>query len=135
MIQRPQTLFAILAILLMAVLPFTAVADHLASDPQGWWLYALAAALLLAAASSAYGISLFADRPAQAVWFQRSLLFSMVASGVVAGVVGSMLYAAAPVDSEWGSLVVAFGASLSIWLARRGVLADEAKVKSMDRIR
>lgn len=135
MLQRPQTAYAIVAILTAAVLPFTAVSDHLAADPQGWWPYMLWASLLMAASAAVPGILRFRDRPAQADWFRRAFLFSLPASGMVWGVVLSMLVSGAPVEGEWVSAVLASGLSLGLWAARRGVLADEAKVRSMDRIR
>lgn len=135
MIQRPQTAYAALAVILAAIMPYTAVADRLAADPQTWWPYLLWAALLLTAAAAAVGVTRYRDRPIQATWFQRAFLFSLPASGMVWGVVLSMLVSGAPVDAEWISVGAASGVSLCLWAARRGVLADEAKVRSMDRIR
>jgi hypothetical protein len=135
MIQRPQTAYALTAVILAAVAPFTAVADHFASDPQVWWLPIWWASLLTAAASGAFATVLFEDRLRQAAWFHRALLFSLPASGMAVGLTLSMVLSAAPVDGEWIGAAVATGVSLALWAARRGVLADEAKVRSMDRIR
>ena len=135
MFQRPQTAYALTAVILAAVAPLTAVADRFASDPQAWWLPIWWASLLTAAASGGYATVLFKDRLRQAAWFLRALLFSLPASGMAVGLTLSMVLSAAPVEGEWIGAAVATGASIALWAARRGVLADEAKVRSMDRIR
>jgi hypothetical protein len=135
MIQRPQTVYLTLSILLNLMLPFTAIADRLYSDPHGWWGYAFTSAILLAVASAGYAITLFKTRPIQANWVFRSFLFQVITVGLCSGV----FFSSGPLSSrllpDYVSLLMVIVSALMIWMARFQILKDEALVKSIDRIR
>lgn len=135
MIQRPQTAFLSLSILLNLMLPFTAIADRLYSDPHGWWGYAFTSAILLTIGTAGYAISLFKTRPIQAIWVFRSFLFQIISVGICLGV----FFSSGPLSSrllpDYVSLLMVIVSALMIWMARFQILKDEALVKSIDRIR
>ena len=135
MIQRPQTLVLAVTVLLNTFAPFSAIADRLYTDPHGWWAYAFLSAVLLSLGSAAYSIRLFKDRPLQARWILRALLFQSIAAGLSVAIVTSI----GPLTRSVLPELIACGLILLtvvlLWLARVQVLNDEALVKSIDRIR
>jgi hypothetical protein len=135
MIQRPQTLVLIVSVLLNAFAPFSAIADRLYTDPHGWWAYGFLSAILLSIGSAAYAIRLFKDRPLQARWILRAVLFQSIAAGLSVALLTTMgpLSRAVLPELVSGALVVL--TVMLLWVARVQVLKDEALVKSIDRIR
>lgn len=129
MIQRPQTVYALTAVILAAVAPFTAVTDRFASDPQAWWLPIWWASLLTAAVTGGYATVLFKDRVRQAAWFHRAFLFSLPASGMAAGLTLSMVLSTAPVE-ENGSERLSHPASASPY-GRHGVACCPMRPRSV----
>lgn len=135
MIQRPQTLVLALSVALNGYAPFSSIADRFYSDPHGWWAYAFISAILLSGVSAVYAISLFKDRPLQARWIFRSVLFQAIAAGLSVAIlttIGPLSEAILP-ELIAGSLVVF--TLILLWVSRALVLKDEALVKSIDRIR
>lgn len=135
MIQRPQTLVLALSVALNAFAPFSAIADRLYSDPHGWWAYAFLSATLLAMGSAAYSIRLFKNRPTQARWILRAVLFQAIAAGLSVAIlttIGPLSEAILPELISGGLITVSL---ILLWVARVQVLNDEALVKSIDRIR
>ncbi len=135
MIQRPQTVYLSLSILLNLMLPFTAIADRMYSDPNGWWGYAFTSAILLAIGTAGYAISLFKIRPNQAKWVLRSFLFQMITVGLCLGVFFSSGPMSTRLLPDYVSLLAVIVSALVLWMARFQILKDEALVKSIDRIR
>ena len=135
MIQRPQTLILAISIVLNVYAPFSAVADRLNGDPHGWWAYAFLSAIMLAIGSSAYSIRLFKNRPLQARWILRALLFQAIAAGLGVAILTTIGPLSEAILSELiagGLLVLTL---ILLWVARMQVLNDETLVKSIDRIR
>jgi hypothetical protein len=135
MIQRPQTLILAIAVVLNAYAPFGAVAGRLYGDPHGWWAYAFLSAILLSIATAAYSIRLFKDRPLQARWILRAVLFQAIAAGLGVAIlttIGPLSEAILAELLSGGLLVLTM---ILLWVARMQVLNDEALVKSIDRIR
>lgn len=135
MIQRPQTLFLSIAIVLNTYAPFSAIAERLYSDPHGWWAYAFLSAILLATGSAAYAISLFKNRPLQARWILRAVLFQAIASGLSVAILTTIGPLSEAILSEFIAGTVILMTLLLMWAARTMVLKDDALVKSIDRIR
>lgn len=135
MIQRRQTLYLILSLIANLAVVYTPIADRLLADPADWirWLYlgliGLNTLLLLV------GIATFGNRPRQAVLVRvATLLFTMILAMEVAvlltlGGIGTYLW-----DEALSILLTGAGLGLS-GAARSAILADEALVKSMDRLR
>ncbi len=159
MIQRKQTLFLLLSALCMGLACALPWMDYLQRTPQRSfelraygvfteaglpvadmpltvpfvWLYAFVAVACLVV------VFLYRDRPRQAR-FTRTLYLLML--GCFAGQVlahrsvASYLGPATDLDTTWlPGFFIVLAAGVSTWLAERGIRADEALVKSMDRLR
>ncbi|MEN9838563.1 MAG: hypothetical protein RL177_42 [Bacteroidota bacterium] len=135
MIQRPQTLVLALSVVLNGYAPFNPIADRLYSDPHGWWAYAFLSAILLSALTAAYAISLFKDRPSQARWILRSVLFQAIAAGLSVAILTTIGPLSEAILPELISGFIVVLTLILLWVSRSLVLKDEALVKSIDRIR
>lgn len=135
MIQRIQSLYLIIAVLLIGGVFFTPLFDRLLEDPAGWILSAFVAATAFSAILSIWVIALFANRPAQIKWLAKTMIFQIIAiaTGIAVfftlGNIGSNLIGEA-------SAVAMLGIALVLqYLARQAIIKDEKLVKSIDRIR
>jgi hypothetical protein len=134
-IQRIQTVYLIIAILLTAATYFTSLFDRLLMDPAAWILSGFIASTLFSVGLSAWAIVKFLDRPAQISTLSKALIFQIIAIGVSLAVFFSMG------DINVDTLDVIIGATLLTsafvfqLLARAAIIKDEKLVKSMDRIR
>ena len=135
MIQRKQTIFLILAVLLNGVVPFTDIMDRFISDPSGWILSGWVSALALATGALIYAIFLFKNRILQLKWVLRGGIFQLLATGAASGVFitsGDLNRTLLP---EAIGVSILFAALGCIVFARFFIMKDEKLVKSMDRIR
>jgi uncharacterized membrane protein SirB2 len=134
-IQRIQSLYLLLAALVTLSVFLTPLRERLFEDPAAWILSAFIAATVFSSGISLFAIFRFSNRPDQARWIGRAMIFQVIAVGVgvavffTLGDIGSVLLGEAVAV---GLLIVALVLQL---LARRSVLADEKLVKSIDRIR
>ncbi len=135
MIQRPQTLVLATTVVLNVYAPFSPIADRLYSDPHGWWAYAFLSAILLSGVSAAYAISLFKDRPLQARWIFRSVLFQAIAAGLSVAILTTIGPLSEAILPELIAGAIQILTLILLWVSRAMVLKDEALVKSIDRIR
>ncbi|KPP96414.1 MAG: protein of unknown function containing DUF4293 domain [Bacteroidetes bacterium HLUCCA01] len=135
MIQRIQSLYLLLAALLTAATFLTPLRDRLLEDPAAWILSAYVAATVFSAALTVFSILKFADRPDQARWINKAMIFQVISVGV--GV--AVFFTLGDIGSAQLGEALAVGllgiALVLQFLARRAVLADEKLVKSIDRIR
>jgi hypothetical protein len=115
--------------------PFSPIADRLYSDPHGWWAYAFLSAILLSGVSAAYAISLFKDRPLQARWIFRSVLFQAIAAGLSVAILTTIGPLSEAILPELIAGAIQILTLILLWVSRAMVLKDEALVKSIDRIR
>ena len=135
MIQRLQTVFLTLAVVLNIAVFFTPIFSRSIEDPQVWIGYGLIAALVIASVLNIYSIFLFKDRKNQINWVKRAALAQIIAIGFCVGVlfslggIGTYLWDEALGTSFAG---LAFIAQI---LALRFINKDEKLVRSMDRIR
>lgn len=135
MIQRIQTVYLILAVLLTISVVFTALFDRLLEDPQAWILSAFIAAVVFSVGISIWSVFKFTDRPAQAATVSKAMVFQLIAMGVGVAVFFTM----GPINSGdigefMGVGLLSVGLLFQL-LARIAILKDEKLVKSMDRIR
>lgn len=135
MIQRIQTVYLILAVLLTLSVAFTALFDRLLEDPQAWILSAFLAAVAFSSGISVWAVLKFRDRPAQAATVSKAMVFQLIAMGVGVAVFFTM----GPINSGdigefMGVGLLSVGLLFQL-LARIAILKDEKLVKSMDRIR
>ncbi len=133
-IQRIQTVYLILAILLTLATLLTPLFNQLLADPAAWILSGFIAAIGFSIVLSGWAIMRFSDRPAQAATVGKAMIFQLIAFGVSIAVVFT------PGASE-NAISFASGAALLIValifqvLARTAIMKDEKLVQSMDRIR
>lgn len=135
MIQRLQSLYLLLALLLDGLVFFNPVYSHAMDDPQRWIGIGFALVLTAAAVMSAACIFLYKDRLNQVTWVKRSMLVQVIATGWGAGILFSLGGFGTFLWDETlgvGLLVLAFIFQV---LALRGIRKDEELVRSMDRIR
>lgn len=150
MIQRKQTLFLLLAVILYIVTLSCPVASVTAQglnqgrvycllwqDAMGaahfqyWPLFAI---LLLSSALSFYTIFLFKSRPLQATLCLVCMLLSLIWYIALVIVSKSMAPDAVEFQVAWPAVLPAVAVILTL-MARKGILADEKLVKAADRLR
>ncbi|MCC5935074.1 MAG: DUF4293 domain-containing protein [Candidatus Cyclonatronum sp.] len=135
MIQRIQTVYLALAVLLNVLFYFTPLFEQARTDPSDWLLPFLTAAAGFAAVISLYSIFLYKKRERQAQITSYACLFQVMAFGSAAGIFFSM----GRINSEmiWelaGVLMLLFGLTLQ-FLAIKAIKNDIKLIRSMDRIR
>lgn len=151
MIQRKQTIFLLLALIaLIACLCMrlgawepkgmgadTVLTNFCLIDGSGTWSFSaipLAIILLLSVVIAGAAIFCFKNRPLQAKLCTTGILAMVVWTGYA----GAYVLTGAPADMTFHlgyGCVLPLVALVLFWLARRGILADEALVRSADRIR
>lgn len=135
MIQRIQSLYLLLAILLTLATFLTPLRDRLFADPAAWILSAFIAATVFASALSGYSIFRFSNRPDQVKWINKAMIFQLIAIGVSVAVFFTLGPVGTSLAGEALAVVLLVLGLVFQLLARRGVEADEKLVKSIDRIR
>jgi hypothetical protein len=134
-IQRIQTVFLILAVMLTATSYFTELFTRLADDPAGWILSSFIAATLFSAGISIWSVFLFKDRVKQAAWVSKAFTFQIIAIGAGVGVFFTSGPIGSALLSEFVGVFLLSGAGMVQFAARKAILKDEALVQSIDRIR
>ena len=135
MIQRLQTVFLTLAVLITGGTFFTPIYDRAMEDPQIWIGYGLAVSLTLAMIVTLVTIFLFNNRTNQMVWVKRAMLVQVIGMGFCFGVllslggIGTYLW-----DEALGTGLVIIGFLFQL-LGLRFIHKDEKLVRSIDRIR
>ena len=150
MIQRKQTLFLLLAVILYIVtlsMPVATVTSQGLTQGRVYcllWLDSMGAAhfqywplfaiLLLSSALSFYTIFLYKSRPFQATLCLVCMLLSLI--WYIALVVVSKMMAPDAVEfhASWPAVLPAVAVILT-FMARKAILADEKLVKAADRLR
>ncbi len=135
MIQRIQTVFLALAVILNFAAFFTPIYEKAMQDPQMWIGYGLAISLLISIMVTLFSIFRYSNRLDQMSWVKRAMFPQVVAIGFAVGVlfslggIGTYLW-----DEALGTglIVVAF---IFQFFGLRFIKKDEDKVRSMDRIR
>ena len=135
MIQRLQTLFLILAVLLTLGTYFTPVYDRAMEDPQQWIGFGLAISLAAAILLTLFSVTRYSDRKQQMSWVKRSMIVQVISVAFCAGVllslggIGTYLW-----DEALGTGLAGLGFIFQ-YLGLRFIRKDEELVRSMDRIR
>lgn len=135
MIQRIQTVYLLLAAIANGAVFFTPLWVRADEDPSLWVKSGFAAGLVLAALVALFAIFVFKNRPSQLRWVKRAMLLQCLAAGAALGLVVTLGGFGSFMAVELGSAVLPFAALLVQYLALRGIAADEALVRSMDRLR
>ncbi len=140
MIQRKQSLFLVLAALMAAAMfalayPYESLAaDQYEAFPAAVGLLSGALAAVSALAVFQFRTRATQLRSATAGMALAALLLAVVAGGYALGGDLVRLQQGGRLDG-WAALALPLVALVLTWLARRGVAADIALVRSMDRLR
>ena len=135
MIQRIQTVYLTLAVILNTVVFFTPIYSHAVNDPVPWIGLGLAMSLTVALACAGIAIFLYKNRQTQLMWVKIGTYTQIVALGFAAGVLFSMGGFGTFLLREVLSTGIIVFVLMLFWLAGRGIKKDEELVRSMDRIR
>lgn len=135
MIQRIQTVYLALIVILNTIVFFTPIYSHAVNDPAAWIGLGLAISLTIALGCAGISIFLFKNRPTQLMWTKMGTYAQIVALGFAAGVLFSMGGFGSFLWQEVVSSGLIVLSLLLFWLAGRAIKADEELVQSMDRIR
>lgn len=135
MIQRIQTVYLALAILLNIAFFLSPLFIQAQLDPSGWLLPLLVAACGFAVILSLYAIFLYNNRLRQIQIVSYACLFQVIAFASAAGVFFSL--GRLDDDSLWelfGVVVLVFALMLQ-FMSIKAIKKDINLIKSMDRIR
>ncbi|TVQ11586.1 MAG: DUF4293 family protein [Balneolaceae bacterium] len=135
MIQRIQTIFLTLALLLNIAFFFTPLFERVLEDPSGWFRSAILTAVGLAAILTAASIFMYKNRIRQMRWVKNAMIFQILASGTGVGVFFTLGRIGAHLTGEAAGLAFLILAVLFQLLANASIKKDERLVKSIDRIR
>jgi len=153
MIQRVQSVFLLIAVVLSALmltgtiiemkdvfgnfysLSFSSVTVSINGKEQVQKLWPLAAILVSVPAASLISIFLYKNRSLQMKFTMASLMLSL-GSFFVAGFYLIMLSKKIEMSFIWHlKAVIPFVTAILCWLANRAIRKDDEKVRSLDRIR
>jgi hypothetical protein len=135
LIQRPQTVYLLIAALLNIGVFFNSIYSKAMADPAIWIGYGLAISLTLALIISFVSIFLYKNRSTQLRVVKIGTYIQIVALGFAAGVLFSLGGFGIFLWQETIGIALITLALVMYWLAGRGIKKDEELVKSMDRIR
>lgn len=135
MIQRPQTVYLILATLLNVAVFFNSIYSEAMADPAEWIGYGLAISLTLALVTALGSVFLYKNRPTQLKIVKIGTYIQIVALGFGSGVLFSLGGFGTFLWQETIGVILIIISLAMFWLAGRGIKKDEELVKSMDRIR
>lgn len=135
MIQRIQTVYLALIVILNTIVFFTPIYSHAVNDPSAWIGLGLAISLTIALACSGIAIFLYKTRSTQLMWTKIGTFAQIAAAGFASGVLFSMGGFGTFLWPEVLSSGLILLSLLLFWLAGKGIKSDEELVKSMDRIR
>lgn len=135
MIQRLQSLYLTIAIVLNLAVFFSPIYERAMEDPQKWIGIGLASSLMLAMILNGLVIALYKDRSRQINWLKRSSFVQIISFGFALGIIFSLGGIGTYLWDEAIGTILIIMAFLSQFLAIKKIRKDEDLVKSMDRIR
>lgn len=135
MIQRPQTFFLILTVILNLAVFFTPIYSHAVNDPVTWFGMGMAVSLTMPMIIAGVAIFLYKNRPTQLKWVKIATYIQIVALGFALGVLFSLGGFGKFLWKEVVSSGIIILSLASLWQAGRLIKKDEELVKSMNRIR
>lgn len=135
MIQRIQSVYLFLAVVLDGTIFFNALYAHAMQDPQPWVGLGFTGVLIVAALFSLICIFLYKNRTTQIKWTGVAVALQTISLGYGVGILISLGGFGMFIWDETigaGILLIALAAT---YMARKKVKDDEELVRSMDRIR
>jgi len=134
-IQRIQTVYLLLGIVLNGAVLLTPIYGHAVKDPSTWITIAVTASLALASLVILISIFLYKKRPRQVQWVKLSILLQVIALGFLLGILFSLGGVGLFLYEEVLSLLLPVVTLILQYLAVKKINKDENLVRSMDRIR
>lgn len=135
MIQRIQTIYLILALILTVAVLFTDLFQRILEDPAAWILSGFIAAVVFSLALTFWSVLKFADRPAQSAMVAKAMTFQVIAIGFGVAVFFTLGSLSSAQLGEFVGVFLLICAFLMQLIARFAIEKDEKLVKSIDRIR
>lgn len=135
MIQRPQTIYLLLAALTNFAVFFTPIYSESMNDPVQWIGFGLASTLTLSMILAIAAIFPYKKRPLQLKIVKGATYSEIVALGSSTGVVFSMGGIGTFLWPDLLSISLIVLCLVFLWLAGKNIKKDEELVQSMDRIR
>lgn len=135
MIQRPQTIYLILAALLNLAVFFTPIYRESMNDPVQWIGFGLATTLTLTMILAIVAVFLYKNRVLQLKVVKGATYSEIIALGSSTGVLFSMGGIGTFLWPELLSTSIIILCMIFLWMAGKGIKKDEELVQSMDRIR
>lgn len=135
MIQRPQSVYLLIATLLNVAVFFNSIYSKAMIDPAKWIGYGFAISLTLAWVLALGSIFLYKNRPIQLKVVKSGTYLQSVALGIGTGIFFSLGGFGIFLWQETVGVALIIFSLIMYWLAGRGIKKDEDLVKSMDRIR
>lgn len=135
MIQRPQTIYLLLAALINLAVFFTPIYIESMNDPVQWIGFGLASTLTLTIIFALVAIFLYKNRVLQLNVVKGATYSQIIALGSSAGVVFSMGGIGTFLWPELLSILLILLCLVFLWMAGKNIKKDEELVQSMDRIR
>ena len=135
MIQRIQTVYLVLSIVLNGAMFATALFKRTVEGPQYWiWIWITVVALLSVVVSS-WAIFQYSNRIQQIKIIRIAQLFQVMLLGGSFGILFSLGGIGTYLWDEAIGIVLVIAAFIAQFLAVRGIRKDEELVKSIDRLR
>lgn len=135
MIQRPQSLYLLVAALVNLGVFFTPIYSKAMLDPVPWIGFGLATSLTIVMIISLVSIFLYKNRVLQLKVVKAATYLQIVALGSATGVLFSLGGIGVYLWPELIGMVLILLAMLMLWMAGKNIKKDEELVQSMDRIR
>lgn len=135
MIQRIQTLFLAIAVILNLIVFFTPIYRHAMNDPSIWIGITFAILLTAVMILSLIAIFLYNNRTNQLKWVKFVTYLQIAVLGVSVAILFTMGGFGMFLWREVLSVALIFLSLIALWQAGRFIKKDKELVESMDRIR
>ncbi|MBK97210.1 MAG: hypothetical protein CL672_00230 [Balneola sp.] len=135
MIQRIQTVYLVLSILLNCSMFATALFKRTVEGPQDWILISITVVAVLSVVVSLWAIFQYPNRIQQIKIIRIAQLFQVMLLGGSFGILFSLGGIGTYLWDEAIGIVLIIAAFMAQYLAVRGIRKDQELIKSMDRLR
>ena len=134
-IQRPQTIYLLLAGILNLITFWTPIYSRAVADPSLWIGNGFAISLTIVMVTAIVAIFLYKNRVLQLKVVKFATYIQIVAFGFATGILFTLGAFGTFLWREGIGLFLIALVLLLLWMAGKGINKDEELVKSMDRIR
>jgi heme exporter protein D len=135
LIQRIQTVYLSLAVLINLSIFFSPIYRHAVNDPSTWIGTGFAGFLTVAMVLSLISIFFYSNRINQIKWVKAASYFQIASLGIAVAILFTMGGFGKFLWKEVISTGLLFVSLILLWIAGRRIKKDQELVDSMDRIR